>query len=122
MKDRFDLESEIMSMYSSAEDLKTIAEMILDSDMVYTKDRIWNTLWGLAEVMEAKTRKLEDTFCQVFELNDYAPKEVKKLRKAYHKYQGMHPTVEAMTAEKWEAYFDAIDKEREEEDNHKEGM
>jgi len=122
MKDRFDLESEIMSMYSSAEDLKTIAEMILDSDMVYTKDRIWNTLWGLAEVMEAKTRKLEDTFCQVFELNEYAPKEVKKLREAYRKYQGMYPTVESMTEEKWEAYFDALDKERAEEDNDNEGM
>ena len=122
MKDRFDLENAITALYSSAEDLKTVTEMMYDSDFVYNSDRTFNVLYGLAEVLEAKIGKLEDTFCQVFELNDYAPKEVKKLRKAYHKYQGMHPTVEAMTAEKWEAYFDAIDKEREEEDNHKEGM
>jgi hypothetical protein len=121
MKDRFDLESEITSLYSSADDLKTVAEMILDSDMIYNKDRIWNTLWGLAEVMEAKVNKLEDTFCQVYQLNGYAPEEVKKSRKYFYGYVNAYNNKEAMTQEDWENYFDQLDKAQYEEE-YGEGM
>lgn len=80
MKDRFDLENDIMALYSSAEDLKTVTQMMYDSDFIYDADRTWNTLYGLAEVIEAKVGKAMDTFSQVFKLDQYAPQEIKDQR------------------------------------------
>lgn len=81
MKDRFDLESDITALYSSADDLKAVVQMMYDSDFIYDKDRTWNTLYGLAEVIEAKVGRAMDTFSQVYQLDQYASDEVKELRK-----------------------------------------
>ena len=121
MKDRFDLENAITALYSSAEDLKTVTEMMYDSDFVYNSDRTFNVLYGLAEVLEAKIGKLEDTFCQVFQLNNYAPEDVKRMREAYWDHLGAYPSQEAMTEEKWQSFFDALDRQQP-DDQEREGM
>lgn len=122
MKDRFDLENAINTIYSSAEDLKTVAEMMYDSDFVYNSDRTFNVLYGLAEVLEAKVGKLEDTFCQVFQLNDYAPEDVKRMREEYWDTLGAYTAnQEAITQEKWESFFDALDRYQP-DDQEREGM
>ena len=82
MKTRFDLEEDITALYSSAADLYTVADRMYDSDMIYNSDRVHTVLTGLAEIIEAKVNKLEDTFCQVHELNQYAPDEAKERREA----------------------------------------
>ena len=71
-KNRFDLEQAITNLYSTADDLRVVADTIYDSDKNYTADSIHTTLTGLAEVLDAKVVVLEDIFCQVFELNQYA--------------------------------------------------
>jgi len=70
--DRFDLEERIYSMNTSIDDLKVVAEMMYDSDLTYSADRVHTVLYGLAEVMEAKQEKLWDTFIKYFELDKYA--------------------------------------------------
>ena len=82
MKDRFDLENDINALYSSADDLRTVADMMYDSDLIYSADRTHTVLHGIAEVVYAKVEKLADTFEQVFQLNEYAPEEVKQQRDA----------------------------------------
>jgi hypothetical protein len=80
-KNRFDLENEIMNLYGSVSDIQTVADMIYDSNINYTPDRTHTVLSGLAEVLEAKVAKLEQVFVEVFQLNEYAPEEVKEYRK-----------------------------------------
>jgi hypothetical protein len=111
MKTRFDLETDINALYSSAEDLKTVCEMMYDSDFIYDADRTFNVLFGLAEVLEAKIGKLENTFTQIFELNQYAPPEVKERREAiFSSPLDTKPTLEQQTENKWNDFFDAIDR------------
>ena len=71
MKDRFDIESDINALFSTAEDLKCVADMMYDSDIIYTADRQHTVLHGIAEVLNAKVEKAMDTLCQVYKLNQY---------------------------------------------------
>jgi hypothetical protein len=82
-KDRFDLENEIMNLYSTVTDLETVADTIYDSKKKYSDDELHTTLRGLANVLDAKIVRLEDVFCQVFELNEYSPEEVKRYREKF---------------------------------------
>lgn len=105
MKNRFDLETDITALYSSAEDLKTVVQMMYDSDFIYDKDRTWNALYGLAEVMEAKIGKLEDTFSQVFQLDQYAPEEIKLARDSYFAVaKAYQEALNSVTPEEWDEY------------------
>jgi hypothetical protein len=79
-KDRFDLENEIMNLYSTVTDLEAVADTLYDSKKKYSEDEIHTTLRGLANVLDAKIVRLEDVFCQVFELNEYSPEEVQRYR------------------------------------------
>jgi len=76
MKTRFDLESDISSIYSTADDIATIAQVITDSDEIYDNDRMFNLLNGLSELLNAKAVKLEDTFKQVHRLDQYRPRHI----------------------------------------------
>lgn len=80
MKDRFDLEDTITNLYSTVEDLRCVADMMYDSNIIYTEDLRHTVLHGIAEVLDAKLTKAMDTFEQVFQLNDYAPEDVKAAR------------------------------------------
>ena len=73
MKDRFDLEKDISALWSTPEDLKTVIEIMYDSGEC-DLDKVWNSIYGLAEVLEAKIAKVEKTYNQVFELNEFSPK------------------------------------------------
>jgi len=111
MKNRFDLESDITNLYGSVEDLKTVCEMMYDSTFIYDEDRTFNVLFGLAEVLEAKIGKLEKTFTEVFELNEYAPEHVKEQRRAiFSSPLDAKPTLEEETEKKWNDFFDAVDR------------
>jgi predicted Zn-dependent peptidase len=80
MKDRFDLETDITSLFSTADDLRTVADIMYDSNLIYNADRTHTVLHGIAEVLDAKIEKLSDTFEQVYQLNEYAPEDVKRER------------------------------------------
>lgn len=71
MKDRFDLENAITHVGTTAQDIRIVADMVYDSDLVFNADRLHTVLHGLAEVLDAKVCNLEDVYAQVFELNQY---------------------------------------------------
>lgn len=119
-KTRFDLETDITALYGSAEDLKTVLQMMYDSDFIYDADRTWNALYGLAEIMEAKIGKLEDTFEQVFELNNYAPEHIKQAREDVFERFKAYQDYEKEIEEKWNSFFDDLDTQEEQE--RSEGM
>jgi hypothetical protein len=70
-KNRIDLETALYSLGHTSDDLQTLADMIYDSDMVYSEDRIHTALSGLAELHEARFEKAWQTFKQVYKLDEY---------------------------------------------------
>ena len=72
MKDRFDLEEAIQHVWATVEDIRTVNEMMYDSDLVWNDDKRWNAMEGLAAVMECKGEKLWNIFKQVHELDEYS--------------------------------------------------
>jgi len=69
MKDRFDLEDEISSLYSLSVNLETLREGILEYDL--EKDEIVNALQGINVLLTLQTNKLMDTMTQCFKLDQY---------------------------------------------------
>jgi hypothetical protein len=70
-KDRFDLEHAFNDIRNTATDIQTVADMIYESNIIYTEDRTHTVLSGLAEVLEAKCEKFEQVFKMVYELDEY---------------------------------------------------
>jgi hypothetical protein len=69
MKDRFDLENEIMSINSFADDLGLISQGILEHGL--STDETVNAIEGLKVLLQLKSSQLQDIMCQCFELNQY---------------------------------------------------
>ena len=75
MKDRFDLESEIMRTANYADDLRTIAENMINDDVDgnIDVDKYFNAIEGVASLIEMHSDKMFDTMCQCFNIDDYRP-------------------------------------------------
>jgi hypothetical protein len=71
MKDRFDLEQEIMQIMSFKEIVDTLVWRVMDSVEPLSEDRIANALIGLSEMLDHHNVKMLDTLSQCFRLNDY---------------------------------------------------
>jgi hypothetical protein len=69
MKDRFDLEQEINTMYNFVEQLGTISEAILESRL--STDETVNAIEGIRVMIDLHTQKLHDTMCQILKLDNY---------------------------------------------------
>ncbi len=69
MKNRFDLEDEISSLYSLSANLETLSEGILEYDL--EKDEIVNVLEGIKVLLTLQASKLMDTMTQCFKLDQY---------------------------------------------------
>jgi hypothetical protein len=69
MKDRFNLEDEINTLYSFSEQLGTLSEGILEHGL--TTDETVNVIEGLRVMLNLQAQKLNDTMCQCFKLDNY---------------------------------------------------
>lgn len=69
MKDRFDLETEISTLYNFSDQLCTISEGILEHNL--TNDEIVNVLEGMRVLLHLQVNKLLDTMSQCFKLDNY---------------------------------------------------
>lgn len=71
MKDRFDLENEINELHTYADQIDLVSNTIISTAKDIDKDTIINALSGLSTLLNMKTNKLFDTFCEVFKLDQY---------------------------------------------------
>ena len=62
MKDRFDLEAEIMSVWQTKDDLESITSRMMDDPDPMTEDEIANVLIGLSELHDIRCKKLFNVF------------------------------------------------------------
>ena len=80
MKDRFDLENDIMNVWAIKDQVGTMMWRFFDHPELLSEDEQMNHIMAVEYAIELNCSKLMDTFCQVFELNEYASAEVKELR------------------------------------------
>lgn len=72
MKNRIDLEDAVMNLYTTADDIQLVADLMYDDIVSYSEDELMTVLSGISALHKARTAKLEDVYAQVFELNEYA--------------------------------------------------
>ena len=69
MKDRFDLENEINTLYTFSDQLGTLSEGILEHNL--TTDETVNVIEGLRVILNLQAQKMHDTMSQCFKLDNY---------------------------------------------------
>lgn len=69
MKDRFDLENEIMQLNGFSDMLKTLSENVLEDSL--TAEETANALLGVSVLIECYSNKMMDTMSQAFGLDEY---------------------------------------------------
>ena len=73
MKDRFDLEQEILRTTNYADDLRTVVENMLNDSIegITDVDKYANAIEGIAILIEMQSNKMFDTMSQCFKLDNY---------------------------------------------------
>ena len=88
--DRFTLEDAMIQVAQSQDDLKLIMDNIYDGVTVYSVDKTANAIYGLVELMEARTKHMEEVYAKLFKLDQFSSLEATR---------------------KWQAYWNSIDEE-----------
>jgi hypothetical protein len=77
MKDRFDLENEIMKLHSFADDIESAVEYLAETDVdPKVIDAMSNMLIGTSTMLGFHAEKMHDTMCQCFKIDEYNPEYV----------------------------------------------
>lgn len=72
MKDRFDLEDEIMKLHAFVDNIENAVEYLAESDVdPKVIDTVSNILLGTSTLMGLHAEKMLDTMCQCFKLDQY---------------------------------------------------
>lgn len=69
MKDRFDLENEIMGLYAFVDQLGNVSEGLMEARL--TTDGAVNAIEGISVLLKLQAEKLFDTMSQCFKLDGY---------------------------------------------------
>ena len=80
MKNRFDLENDIMNIWAIKDQVSMLRWRMYAHPELLSEDDEHNYIMAIEYNIDLHCSKLMDTFCQVFELNEYASDEVKELR------------------------------------------
>ena len=70
--DRFTLEDAMIQVAQSQDDLKLIMDNIYDGITVYSVDKTANAIYGLVELMEARTKHMEEVYSKLFKLDQFS--------------------------------------------------
>ena len=81
MNTRIDLESAIMSVWSTVDDLKLFGEWYYDGPKEMTVDETFNHIEGIRCMLELRMNKLWDTYERKFELDQYCTDPEKLARR-----------------------------------------
>lgn len=70
MKDRFDMEVQILKLHPFRGQLEDLARRVANEDIDH--DDVASALLGLAVLIDMQCDTLHDTMCQVFHIDEYA--------------------------------------------------
>lgn len=81
MKDRFDLEQEIIRTSEYASQIRDLIEFMVENSFdenSFDEDKILNVLIGIAEMIDIHTDKMYNVMCEALELNTASTKSCVK--------------------------------------------
>lgn len=81
------LEDKIMRVWSTSDDLEDFIMQYYEGETPMTTDEVFNVIWGLKELHDIRCKQLFDVFKRVFQLDQYAPDEMKELRERFFNNQ-----------------------------------
>jgi hypothetical protein len=76
----YKIEDAIMRFWNVKDHIKLLTEKYIDHPTPMTEDEMWNQLSALEAMVELYIDAGMDTYCKVFELNEYASDEAKANR------------------------------------------
>jgi hypothetical protein len=71
MNPKIDLESAIMKVWQTSDDIDLIFRYSLDAEKPMTEDEMANVLLGLKSLHDMRMWELNDIYCRKFELDQY---------------------------------------------------
>lgn len=74
------IEDGISAVWGVKDVIDTLIWRYMDHPKPMTEDEMWNHLYSISCLLDLHCEKLMDTYCQVYELNQYASDEVKAKR------------------------------------------
>lgn len=77
MNTRIDLEDKINTVWQTSEDINLLFKHYLDAPVVMAPDDVANALLGIKVLHDMRCAALMDTYCRVFELDQYCTDPVK---------------------------------------------
>lgn len=80
--DRFKLEERIMRAWATSDDIEDFINRFYEFERRMTDDEVFNLVWGIREMHDARMEILMDTFKRMFELDQYSSTATKELRKS----------------------------------------
>jgi hypothetical protein len=76
------MEDKIMRVWATSDDLEDFITHFYEGTERMTEDQVFNVVWGIKELHDIRMRQLMDLYCRTFQLDQYAPDEVKELRES----------------------------------------
>ena len=77
--DRFKLEEKIYRVWSTSDDIEDFINQFYEGERRMTDDEVFNVVWGIKELHDIRCNMLFDIFKRTFQLDEYAPDEIKEL-------------------------------------------
>ncbi len=74
-KNRITLEEDILKIWDIKTDIETFLQMYCDNPQPMSEDDVYNYLHSISNILDLRMERLWDTFCQCFELDEYASEE-----------------------------------------------
>ena len=74
------LEDKIMRAWATSDDLEDFIMHYYEGTKRMTEDDVFNVVWGIKELHDIRMQQLMDLYCRTFQLDEYAPDEIKELR------------------------------------------
>ena len=90
MNNKIDLESAIMAVWQTGEDIDLLYKHHGDAQRPMTEDEVANALLGIKVLHDMRMEKLMDTYCRKFELDQYCtdPEKLAKREELFGKKKG----------------------------------
>ena len=77
MNPKVDLESAIMKVWQTSDDIDLLFRHYGDAPHPMSEDEVLNALLGIKQLHEMRMWELDDTYCRKMELNQYCTDEAK---------------------------------------------
>jgi hypothetical protein len=90
------IEDGINAVWGVTDMIKTLIWRYCDHPKPMTEDEVYNHLYSIECLLDLHCEKLMDTYCQVYELNEYASDEVKAYRDSIFKDPEVQQAIKAV--------------------------